>query len=119
MNAKEKITVTAAGISLAALAAAVIMLADPATQAPARTAEDQPPPLPAMAVEDSADPHRYQLRELDGYVAVYREGEPDEPLEVTGIAVASLRRADRELFTRGVFIEGAENLVKFLEDFGP
>ena len=119
MNAKEKITVTAAGISLAALAAAVIALANPAPLAPAYTAAEQTPPLPAMAVEDSVEPHRYRLRELDGYVAVYREGEPDEPVEVTGIAVASLRRADREMFTRGVFVEGAENLVKFLEDFGP
>ena len=61
----------------------------------------------------------YILRELEGYIAVYEEGEKRrEPLLVTDIELRNLPEADREELRRGMAAESHAELMQLLEDLG-
>jgi hypothetical protein len=60
----------------------------------------------------------YILRDYEGYVSVFASGTDRKPLQVTGIEVAGLRRADQELLRGGITVGSQEQLLLLLEDLG-
>ena len=60
----------------------------------------------------------YFLRDAAGHVAVYETRRSREPLAVTAIETANLRRADRTLLRQGIPVTDAEELLLLLEDLG-
>lgn len=60
----------------------------------------------------------YVLREFEGYVAVFVENNPDCPMTVTDIQVATLRELDKKLLQTGMKVRSHERLVMTLEDLG-
>ena len=52
------------------------------------------------------------------YVSVFASGADRKPLQVTGIEVAGLRRADQELLRGGITVGSQEQLLLLLEDLG-
>ena len=77
------------------------------------------PDSPGGGAEEEEAPEAFVLRDLDGYVAVYRLPEIERPDMVTGIDTRVLRRADYLALQTGIRVEGWENLQSALEDFGP
>lgn len=69
----------------------------------------------ARPVTESGD---YLVAEEAGCVAVYDLLDRRRPLEVTDIALDSLRDRDRELIRQGLPVEGREALLELLEDLG-
>ena len=70
--------------------------------------------LPAAAGAQA----EYILRDYEGYVSVFASGADRKPLQVTGIEVAGLRRADQELLRGGITVGSQEQLLLLLEDLG-
>ncbi len=60
---------------------------------------------------------RYLLRERDGFVAVYQNGE-NRPFRMTGIETPLLRRADRAMLEKGIPAEDLGEVLSLLEDLG-
>lgn len=60
----------------------------------------------------------YVLRAADGNVAVFDTDDPDRPVTVTEIELASLREADRAMIADGLPVESPEELARLLEDLG-
>ena len=60
----------------------------------------------------------YILRDYEGYVSVFASDADRRPLQVTGIEVAGLRRADQELLRGGITVGSQEQLLLLLEDLG-
>lgn len=60
----------------------------------------------------------YILRDYEGYVSVFASDADRKPLQVTGIEVAGLRRADQELLRGGITVGSQEQLLLLLEDLG-
>ena len=60
---------------------------------------------------------RYLLREKDGLVTVYRNGE-NRPLRTTDIETPLLRRADRAMLEKGIPAEDLGEVLSLLEDLG-
>ena len=58
------------------------------------------------------------LRDYEGYVSVFASDADRRPLQVTGIEVAGLRRADQELLRGGITVGSQEQLLLLLEDLG-
>ena len=54
----------------------------------------------------------------EGYVSVFASDADRRPLQVTGIEVAGLRRADQELPRGGITVGSQEQLLLLLEDLG-
>ena len=78
------------------------------------TREYTPEPVPVSApAEPSA---KYAARIVDGRVAIYRAG-ARFPMEVTGIEVSSLPRADREALAVGIDLADEEAIAHQLEDY--
>ncbi len=81
-------------------------------------------PLPTLPEEVAArfvgreDGAEYFLREYGGYVAVFSGGRGREPLRVTGIETALLRRTDRLLLEKGIPVQSGGELLLLLEDLG-
>ena len=59
-----------------------------------------------------------KLRDYGGYVSVFASDADRRPLQVTGIEVAGLRRADQELLRGGITVGSQEQLLLLLEDLG-
>ena len=68
-----------------------------------------------VGLEDGA---AYFLRDSGGYVAVYAKGRSREPLSVTAIETAGLRRTDRLLLSEGIPVSDSGELLLLLEDLG-
>ena len=68
----------------------------------------------ASVQEDTAE---YYLRDCGGYIAVFRGGEPDTPINVTDIETETLNDTDREKLMGGIPADGREELLSLLEDF--
>jgi hypothetical protein len=79
---------------------------------------EAPEPAPAPESPAPARP-AYVVRAQGGQVAVYRADEPDEPVEITDIRVASLREFDQRQLELGIPVQGEEALARLLEDFAP
>lgn len=60
---------------------------------------------------------QFLLREKDGYVAVYRNGE-NKPERVTEIETPLLRKADRAMLAKGIPAEDLDEMLSLLEDLG-
>ena len=60
----------------------------------------------------------YFLRESGGYVAVFAGRREREPLRVTAIEAARLRKADRLLLQKGIPADNSAELLQLLEDLG-
>jgi len=60
----------------------------------------------------------YIMRDKDGYVGVFLEGDANNPIYMTDIVVLSLPEADREMLKEGIRVSGEEALREMLEDFG-
>lgn len=58
----------------------------------------------------------YVLGVQGGSVAVYAGNDPETPLEVTDIELASLRESDRALIEAGLPAATREELLQLLED---
>ena len=56
----------------------------------------------------------YVLREVDGMVAVFREGKLEEQTE---IPAELLRKADRQALQEGISAGSLEELLRLIEDF--
>ena len=54
----------------------------------------------------------------EGYVSLFASVADRRPLQVTGIEVAGLRRADQELLRGGITVGSQEQLLLLLEDLG-
>jgi len=75
---------------------------------------DQPP-------VSSEDPHKqgsYLVRQLGGFIAVYRCDNLTDPEFVTEISVSHLRQADQRKLQKGIIVKNREDLLLILEDFG-
>jgi hypothetical protein len=68
--------------------------------------------------EEAGSDSSYVLRDYEGYVAVFIEGEPDLPTTVTDIQVSTLREFDRLLLETGMKVASHDRLVMILEDLG-
>ena len=71
--------------------------------------DDQPQAL--------SDP-RYVLGERDGSIAVFRSDDPDTPVTITNIQLATLREADRQMISAGLIAGSEDELLMLLEDLG-
>jgi hypothetical protein len=60
----------------------------------------------------------YLLAASSGQVAVYDRLDRRRALEVTDIALDSLREHDRQLIEKGLPVDGREALMELLEDLG-
>ncbi len=65
-----------------------------------------------------ADSAAYVLREGDEVVAVYPGKSGREAPRSTGIALESLRRADRAMIRQGLPVRSRRELLQLLEDLG-
>ena len=68
----------------------------------------------ASVQEEKAE---YYLRDCGGYVAVFKGGQPDTPINVTDIETETLNDTDREMLIGGIPADGREELLSLLEDF--
>ena len=73
-------------------------------------------PRPATSYDGAQA--EYILRDYEGYVSVFASDADRKPLQVTGIEVAGLRRADQELLRGGITVGSQEQLLLLLEDLG-
>lgn len=73
---------------------------------------------PPAAAREPASEAAFILRDLNGYIAVYRLPEIGMPDMVTGIDTRTLRQADYLSLQTGIRVEGWDNLQMALEDFG-
>mgnify|MGYP000109914473 CR=1 FL=1 len=76
----------------------------------------QQPDAPAISYDGAQA--EYILRDYEGYVSVFASDADRKPLQVTGIEVAGLRRADQELLRGGITVGSQEQLLLLLEDLG-
>ena len=76
----------------------------------------QRPGAPATSYDGAQA--EYILRDYEGYVSVFASDADRKPLQVTGIEVAGLRRADQELLRGGITVGSQEQLLLLLEDLG-
>lgn len=79
-----------------------------------REAEKQAAPAQVMA-ETLSSEKIYMLRDLNGFIAVYVNGELEM---VTDIPVALLRGVDQAELEKGIKVNSYEELLKLIEDFG-
>ena len=78
----------------------------------------QQPGADAPATSYDGAQAEYILRDYEGYVSVFASDADRRPLQVTGIEVAGLRRADQELLRGGITVGSQEQLLLLLEDLG-
>lgn len=78
----------------------------------------QQPGVDAPATSYDGAQAEYILRDYEGYVSVFASDADRKPLQVTGIEVAGLRRADQELLRGGITVGSQEQLLLLLEDLG-
>ena len=78
----------------------------------------QRPGAAAPATSYDGAQAEYILRDYEGYVSVFASDADRKPLQVTGIEVAGLRRADQELLRGGITVGSQEQLLLLLEDLG-
>ena len=78
----------------------------------------QQPGADAPATSYDGAQAEYILRDYEGYVSVFASDADRKPLQVTGIEVAGLRRADQELLRGGITVGSQEQLLLLLEDLG-
>ncbi|MDR0325979.1 MAG: hypothetical protein LBI19_07815 [Oscillospiraceae bacterium] len=114
---KAKIVSSITALTLAGIFLTALALSNPETPAYS-TPPDLEPPV-SVEPEDKAPADGFWVCEVDGYVAVYHNTDRDMPIEMTGIAVRSLRSGDQNMLRDGVFFEDYWDVVMFLEDFGP
>lgn len=69
-------------------------------------------------LREEGSPVQFVLRDSGGYVAVYEGERGKEPLEVTGIEVSVLRKADIAMLELGIPVAGDAELLMLLEDLG-
>lgn len=61
---------------------------------------------------------RYTLKEYDGFVAVFYDGESEQELkEITKTPVAALPESEQKLLKKGISVQGNKNLIKILQDY--
>ena len=82
-----------------------------------RRTEDQIPAEVYALYQAKSGRAPYLLREKDGVVAVYKNGE-NRPLRLTGIETPLLRRADRAMLQKGIPAEDLGEVLTLLEDLG-
>lgn len=92
--------------------AAMSSLQQPGADAPATSYDG------AQATSYDGAQAEYILRDYEGYVSVFASDADRRPLQVTGIEVAGLRRADQELLRGGITVGSQEQLLLLLEDLG-
>lgn len=61
---------------------------------------------------------RYVLGEREGSIAVFRSDDPNTPVTITNIELATLREADRQLISAGLVAGSEDELLMLLEDLG-
>lgn len=52
----------------------------------------------------------------DGMIALWKDQDP-QPIRVFPYSAASLPRSDREALEKGIHVDSAEELMRFLEDY--
>lgn len=60
----------------------------------------------------------FLLGERDGNIAVFRAEDPDTPVTITNIQLATLREADRRMISAGLMAGSEDELLMLLEDLG-
>lgn len=70
---------------------------------------------PPTQTEQATDYQTYIVREYDGMVAVFYNGE-DKPFKVTDRYVSALPQQDIDDLRKGIEVTNEENLRKLLED---
>ncbi|MBQ7473199.1 MAG: hypothetical protein IJS79_02475 [Oscillospiraceae bacterium] len=103
-------------VLLAAMAAAAAFSVRQAA-ATLRRAEDLLPKEVYAQFQAKSGRAQYLLREENGQVAVFRNGE-NRPERVTGIETVVLRRADRAMLGKGIPAENIDEVLHLLEDLG-
>ncbi len=61
---------------------------------------------------------RYTVRLYHGTIAVFNDGNPDTPIQITDISQDTLRTYDKEQLESGIIVYGDTELAMILEDFG-
>ena len=72
----------------------------------------------STAVADMSGASGYLLGERDGNIAVFRSDDPDTPVTITNIQLATLREADRQMISAGLMAGSEDELLMLLEDLG-
>jgi hypothetical protein len=117
---KTKIISAITALTLSGLFVAALALSVPDTPVLSTPPNiEPPPPLPSVSEAPAATAIGFWVCGFDGYAAVFHNADRGTPIELTGIALHSLRMADQEMFSEGVFFEDYLDVVMFLEDFGP
>ena len=60
----------------------------------------------------------FVLGEIDGNIAVFANGDMQNPLTVTNIELNQLREADRSMISAGLVAGSESELMQLLEDLG-
>lgn len=69
-----------------------------------------------VAVQEDSGYGKYYLKELDGFVIVYRE-DKKSVFETTGIVVETLPDSLREEIQEGKYVKSEKELYSFLENY--
>lgn len=71
---------------------------------------------PTERQQTTVDSDIYIVKDYNGKVAVFYEGE-DKPMRLTEQQVEALPQTDRDMLKEGVTVEGKEALRRLLEDY--
>jgi hypothetical protein len=66
----------------------------------------------------NADSAAFFLRRDGAYIAIFPGKRARDPVEVTGIELQGLRRADRAMIEAGLPVASRQELLQLLEDLG-
>lgn len=108
---------TALRLILLGLMAALALFAARGALATIRRTDERIPTEIYALYQAKSGRARYLLREKDGFVAVYENGN-GRPIRVTAIETPLLRRADRAMLEKGIPAEDLSELLSLLEDLG-
>lgn len=113
MRLNRRILTTAGLAGLAALAVFALFSAAGSLK---RDGEPLPEEIYAAYADRSGT--EYLLKNRDGFIAVYKAETDRDPVSVTSIELAGLRKADRAMIEKGIPVLDRVELLKLLEDLG-
>jgi hypothetical protein len=96
--------------------AAVSPQPSPTPPSPSPSKTPRPSPIPSEVTETAESSTTYIVKEDNGKVYVYVEGDPT-PQKTLNINLQGLRQYDRELFAEGIVLHSTEELAQLEEDF--
>lgn len=75
-----------------------------------------PPPSSSSKVQAEEEAERYLIRDYQGRVAVFLEG-VEEPEMIFDIYTKTLPELDQQQLTKGIPVEGYQQMTRLVEDY--